>query len=89
MSERPRRLDLSRPTTVALRTLERLRQRVRTMALITSEGPRRQDLSQPHNSGIGDDGLQNVGKAEVTRSRPVKFSHMTVAMRMVALLDMG
>ena len=39
---------------------------MRTMALRTSERPRRRDLSQPHNRGNEDGGLENVGKAEAT-----------------------
>ena len=41
---------------------------MRTMALRTSVRPRRRDLSQPHNSGNEDGGLENVGKAKATRS---------------------
>ena len=48
---------------MALRTSERLMRRVRTMALRTLERLWLRDLSWPHNSG-----LENVGKAEATRS---------------------
>ena len=50
------------------------------VALRTSERLRRQDLGQSCKSGSEEDGLENVGKAEATRSRSSKFSHMTVAL---------
>ena len=49
---------------------------MRTVALRNRKG---RDLSQPHNSGNEDGGLENVGKAKIW------VSHTTVAMRTVAL----
>ena len=48
------------------------------MALRLSERLRRRDPGQPHNSGNDVGGLENVGKAKVTRSGSEKCSGSTL-----------